>query len=151
MRGMSVFDLKCDRCGVELAGPGDDDEPDGPFGIRFLYHPGDVSLKDQSGLFCQACWTGARRWLGEIQPGRCSRCGDPVEYSRSLHVGRTGDTTGWQLCRTHAVAFLNQLRTVEPKLDVESFTLAGDWHLGAGRAPGATRIPVIGVDRPTAE
>lgn len=125
---MTVFDLRCDDCGAFLAGPGDDDATGGPFGIRFLYHPGDFLLKDDSGLLCQGCWGRARAWLGEERPeGRCAVCVEPVEHAHSLHVHRSGDPLGWQLCRAHAVEFLNRLRTVEPKLDPATFTLAGDW------------------------
>ncbi len=85
-------------------------------------------MKDDSGLLCQTCWTRTREWLGEERAeGRCGVCGEPVEHRRSLHVHRTGDPAGWQLCPAHAVEFLNRLRTVEPKLEVETFTLAGDW------------------------
>ncbi len=126
---MSVFDLLCDDCGAYLTGPGDDESAAGAFGIRFLYHPGDFFLKDDSGLFCQKCWAGVRARLGEDRPeGRCAVCGEAVEHSRSLHVHRAGDPLGWQLCRRHAVEFLNRLRTVEPKLELEGFTLAGDWR-----------------------
>jgi len=131
---MTVFDLRCDRCGTTLAGPGDDEVAAGPFGIRFLYHPGDFLLKDDSGLLCQACWTGARAWLGQERPeNRCARCGNPVEHARSLHLHRSGDPTPWQLCPAHAVDFLNRLRTVEPKLVAESFSLAGDWERSSGK------------------
>jgi hypothetical protein len=126
---LSVFDLRCDDCGTYLIGPGDDEDPAGPFGIRFLYHPGDFLMKDDSGLLCQTCWSRARTWLGEERPeNRCAVCGETVEHSRSLHVHRSGDPAGWQLCRVHAVEFLNRLRTVEPKLEAQTFTLAGDWR-----------------------
>jgi len=126
---MTVNDLLCDRCGTYLAGPGDDEVPDGPFGIRFLYHPGDFFLKDDSGLLCQGCWAALKTWLGEDRPeNRCARCDLAVEHSRSLHVHRSNDPIAWQLCREHAVEFLNRLRTVEPKLDPATFSLAGDWH-----------------------
>ena len=118
---MTVFDVRCDRCGTELTRPTD--------AVRFLYHPGDVALKDDSGLLCRACWRAAMGWLGVDQPeNHCSRCGTPVEPSRSVHILRSGDTAGWQLCPEHSVAFLNQLRTVEPKLTVDTLSLAGDWR-----------------------
>lgn len=117
---MTVFDVRCDRCGKELAHPSD--------AIRFLYHPGDLLMKDDSGLLCRACWRGALTWLGiEQQENVCARCGIPVEHSRSVHLQRSGESEGWQLCREHAVEFLNHLRTVEPKLSVETLSLAGDW------------------------
>jgi hypothetical protein len=58
----------------------------------------------------------------------CARCGIAVEQSRSVHVQRSGEPESWQLCPAHAVEFLNQLRTVEPKLSVETLSLAGDWR-----------------------
>lgn len=118
---MTVFDVRCDRCGTELASPHD--------AIRFLYHPGDMIMKDDSGLLCRSCWRAALGWLGvEQQPKVCARCGIPVEPSCSVHLLRSGEPEAWQLCREHAVEFLNQLRTVEPKLTVESLSLAGDWR-----------------------
>lgn len=126
---MTVFDTRCDRCGTYLVGPGADDaEGEGPYGIRFLYHPGNFLLKDDSGLLCQGCWVAAQEWLGGERPeNRCARCGESVEHARSLHLHRAGDPTAWQLCRLHAVEFLNHLRTVEPKLDLDTFSLSGDW------------------------
>ena len=125
---MTVFDVRCDLCGVALAGPARRDQPDGPYGVRFSYHPGDPACRDDSGLLCTACWSETRAWLGaERLPGRCSRDGGPVTPSRSLHVQRGGELLGWQLCKVHAVEFLNRLRTVEPKFDEATLTLAGDW------------------------
>ena len=127
---------------AELTGPGDDEEPSGPFGINFLYHPGDFLMKDDSGLLCQSCWTAARAWLGEERPeNRCARCGEAVEHARSVHLHRTGDPTPWQLCPRHAVDFLNRLRTVEPKLAVETLTLAADWRRPAALPGGAGVSP----------
>lgn len=117
---MTVFDLRCDRCGAEITGPDD--------GVRFLYHPGDFLLKDDSGMLCVRCWQLTTSWLGAQKlKNRCSVCDAEVEHSGSLHVHRAGDPASWQLCRPHAVELLNGLRTVEPKLELESFTLAGDW------------------------
>jgi hypothetical protein len=128
---MSVSDLSCDHCGAYLVAPAEDEVTEGPYGIRFLYHPGNFLLKDDSGLLCTTCWARTRNWLGEERPeGRCSVCGEAIEHSRSLHVHRAGDPIGWQLCKDHAVEFLNRLRTVEPKLDPATFTLSGDWTLG---------------------
>ncbi len=121
---MTVADLRCDRCGRLLAGPGDEASRDGPFGIRFLYHPGDPLLRDDSGLMCQPCWDGTTRWLGSERPeGRCAVCAEPAGRRTSLHLHRAGDPIGWQLCTGHAVEFLNGLRTVEPKLDPQTFAL----------------------------
>ena len=117
---MTVFDVRCDRCGKELPSPTD--------AVRFLYHPGDLLMKDDSGLLCRSCWRAALTWLGvEPRENVCARCGAAVEHSRSIHVQRSGESEGWQLCPEHGVAFLNQLRTVEPKLSVESLALAADW------------------------
>lgn len=125
---MTVFDVRCDLCGTFLAGPAGPGRETGPYGVRFSYHPGDASRRDDSGLLCATCWEETRVWLGaERRPGRCARDGTAVEVAASLHVGRAGELAGWQLCRSCAVAFLNRLRTVEPKLDVAHFTLAADW------------------------
>ena len=96
---MTVFDIRCDRCGVELNRPDD--------AVRFLYHPGDMVLKDDSGLLCRSCWRAALGWLGvEQRENVCARCGLAVEHARSLHVQRSGEAEGWQLCPEDAVAFL---------------------------------------------
>lgn len=126
---MSVSDMCCDLCGTILLGPADDADPSGPFGIRFLYHPGDFLMKDDSGMLCGTCWSNTLSWLGTERPeGECAVCGTGVEHSRSLHLHRANDPYGWQLCKPHAVEFLNGLRTVQPKIDLETFTLAGDWN-----------------------
>ncbi len=117
---MSVHDLRCDRCGSAIGGPDQ--------GVRFLYHPGDFLLKDDSGLLCLSCWQATTSWLGgQGAKNHCSVCALAVEHRSSLHIHRAGDPASWQLCRVHAVEFLNGLRTVEPKLELESFTLAADW------------------------
>src|ERR1044072_8234946 len=72
---MTVFDVRCDRCGAELA------SPDGA--IRFLYHPGDLVLKDDSGLLCRSCWRAALSWFGvEQRVGVSARCGVSCEPDR---------------------------------------------------------------------
>ena len=112
---MTVFDVRCDRCGTEFTRPTE--------AIRFVYHPGNVGLQDDSGLLCRSCWRAAKGWLGVDQPeNHCARCGLAVESTRSVHILRSGEETGWQLCPEHGVAFLNQLRTVEPKLSVDTIT-----------------------------
>jgi hypothetical protein len=118
---VTVFDVRCDRCGSELT------SPDGA--VRFLYHPGDMAMKDDSGLLCRSCWRAALAWLGvEQQVDVCARCGIPVEQARSVHILRSGEPEAWQLCPEHGVDFLNQLRTVEPKLSIDTLVLAGDWR-----------------------
>lgn len=125
---MTVFDLRCDRCGTILLGPAEESGPAGPFGVRFLYHPGDFLMKDDSGMLCGRCWSALVDGLDASRPeGRCAVCGAAVEHAHSLHLHRANDPYGWQLCKLHAVEFLNSLRTVDPKLDLDSFTLAGEW------------------------
>lgn len=125
---MTIFDMCCDRCGTLLVGPTEGEETAGPFGVRFLYHPGDFFHKDDSGMLCGRCWSATMAWLGAERPeGCCAVCQVAVEHARSLHLHRSNDPYGWQLCKLHAVEFLNGLRTVDPKLDLDTFTLAGDW------------------------
>jgi hypothetical protein len=142
---VTVFDLRCDRCGTMLLGPAEDADPSGPLGIRFLYHPGDFFLKDDSGMLCGPCWSGLTQWLGAERPeGSCAVCHVVLEHALSLHLHRSNDPYGWQLCKPHAVEFLNGLRTVEPKLDPATFTLAGDWKQGRyaeGRTGGERADP----------
>lgn len=126
---MTVSDLCCDRCGRAVLGPADDAAPAAHLGVRFLYHPGDFFLKDDAGMLCGRCWTGLVAWLGDDRAeGRCAVCAAAVEHTASLHLHRSNDPYGWQLCKQHAVGFLNGLRTVEPKLDPATFTLSGDWR-----------------------
>ena len=118
---MTVFDVRCDRCGKELTSPND--------AIRFLYHPGDLVLKDDSGLLCRSCWRAALGWMGvEQRENACARCGIAVEHSRSVHSSAAESPRAGSSAAQHAVEFLNQLRTVEPKLSVETLSLAGDWQ-----------------------
>lgn len=125
---MSVTDLRCDRCGRFLVGPRAPDGSAESLGaVRFLYHPGNFLMKDDSGLMCETCWEAVAEELGERRADRCSRCGIAVAADRSLHLHESGDPVPWQLCSAHGAEFLNTLRTVDPKLDPETFTLAGDW------------------------
>lgn len=127
---MSVTDLKCDRCGRFLTGPGAPDGSATSLGaVRFLYHPGRFLLKDDSGLMCDACWDALVDELGPRVADVCCRCGAKVESTRSLHLHESGDPEPWQFCARHGAEFLNTLRTVDPKLDPETFTLSGDWNL----------------------
>src|SRR5437764_1166570 len=80
-------------------------------------------------------------WPGSIVLIAWAGGGLAVEHARSLHVQRSGEAEGWQLCPEHAVQFLNQLRTVEPKLSVDTLSLAGDWRAnpgGSGVSPEGT-------------
>lgn len=122
---MTVTDLHCDRCQRLLAGPGGEVTA-GPYGVRFVYHPGDPRLSDDSGLLCRDCWTSTVAWLGdERSMNRCAVCAEPVDRFTSLHLRGAGEEKTWQLCRAHAAEFLNQLSTVEPKLDPATLRFPG--------------------------
>jgi DNA-directed RNA polymerase subunit N (RpoN/RPB10) len=90
-------------------------------GVRFVYHPGTAALRDDSGLACEPCWAEAVRGLDSDAPGRCASCGKPVTRYQSLHLRRFDDPRSWRLCADDAARFLNQLRTVQPKLDQATF------------------------------
>ena len=110
---MSISDLSCDFCGRFLSGPG--------AGVRFVYHPGALELRDNSGLACVSCWDAAMQGLRSAAH-RCAACAAPVTRPQSLHLRRLDEPGSWlQLCVRDAVRFLNSLRTVEPKLDVATF------------------------------
>jgi hypothetical protein len=111
---VTVSDLSCDVCGRFLPGPGS--------GVRFVYHPGVPELRDDSGLACAACWAAATQGHDMGAPaGRCAACAEPAARQQSLHLRRFDDPRSWRLCGRHAVAFLNSLRTVDPKLDPDTF------------------------------
>ncbi len=118
-----MTDLLCDFCGAQLVGlvgalPG----LPGGRGVRFLYHPGDVRFKDDSGLACEECFAAAVAWLGAEAPlATCSRCSEELGSEGSLYVVPVGESRYWRLCRKDAVSFLNRLITVEPKLTLDSF------------------------------
>lgn len=115
---MTINDLRCDVCGRFLPGPAS--------GVRFVYHPGVPELRDDSGLACTACWDAITRGLDPgAAPARCAACGEAVTRRRSLHVRRFDDPAAWRLCASHAVGFLNTLRTVEPKLNSATFRFPG--------------------------
>ncbi|MHB1738176.1 MAG: hypothetical protein ACYCXA_01585 [Actinomycetes bacterium] len=126
---MTVHDLACDRCGARLAGitpggagAGTDVVPPALLGVRFVYHPGDPDLRDNSGLVCPACWATLTEAMGMVdRTDRCAVCEQPVTRHTSLHLHRYDTTGTWRLCAGHAVAFLNDLRTVAPLLDPETF------------------------------
>lgn len=123
---MTIFDLRCDRCGTPLAGlvGGDGSGPNQA--VRFRYHPGRKDLADDAGMLCRACWSNAVAWFGPPGADRCSRCGRELRYEPSLYVNEAGDSVGWRLCRDDALEFLNSLRTVEPKLEASSFVLPSE-------------------------
>lgn len=122
---MTVTDLHCDRCDRLLAGPGGEVAA-GPYGVRFVYHPGDPRLSDDSGLLCRDCWAETVALLGPDRAmNRCAVCAATVERLTSLHLRGAGEASTWQLCVVHAIDFLNQLSTVEPKLDPATFRFPG--------------------------
>lgn len=140
---MTINDLRCDVCGRTLAGlsgwsaqaassPGPDEGLTGPVGlsglpryaagVRFVYHPGTAALRDDSCLACEPCWAAITLGLDDsAAPRRCARCGQAVSRYQSLHLRRFDEPRTWRLCAGDATEFLNQLRTVEPKLDVATF------------------------------
>jgi hypothetical protein len=126
---LSVTDLRCDVCGAVLVGPAGLQLAGAAQAVRFLYHPGDFRLKDDSGLMCTGCWDAVTQELGERLADRCCTCGEPVTYRQCLHWHRAGDPEPWLLCARHGASLLNTLRTVEPKLDPDGLLLAGDWRL----------------------
>jgi len=118
---MTISDLRCDRCGSFLAGPGGVADGLGRRAVRFAYHPGSPHLKDDSGLVCESCWADMSGWLGApTAKDACAVCASCLDEGR-LVVYRPGELVAWPLCRSHAVEFLNALRTVEPKLDASTF------------------------------
>jgi hypothetical protein len=120
---VTVRDLRCDICGRALVAPASSgDAPPQHSGVAFAYHPGEHRLGDKSGLLCEGCAATTVAGLDPERPfNRCAVCGVPVRRTDSLHVTFGGDPNAWQLCATHAVRFLNRLRTVAPKLDPAEF------------------------------
>lgn len=121
---MTVTDLRCDVCGTPVLTPAAGGAGGDGSGVRFVYHPGDPALRDDSGLMCAACWAQTVAGFGGSTPAtsrHCAACGVPVDRLSSLHVRRYDVLGTWQLCTEHAVAFLNRLNTVHPKLRVEDF------------------------------
>ncbi len=118
-----MTDLRCDHCECGLPLPPDLALNDRRrASVRFSYHPGNPHLRDNSGLLCLACWNElAAGWDEAPIVDRCTRCGAVVSRFTSLHI-RASETSGEvQLCASDAVDFLNALRTVDPKLDPETF------------------------------
>ena len=119
---MTVYDLCCDRCGVPLSGP-EGAHVGALTGVRFQYHPGFPELGDDAGLVCRRCWELITSWMGTRRAATCSRCGADLQAAPSLFFHHHGDLLAWRLCRDDALEFLNTLRTVEPKLDPDTFQL----------------------------
>lgn len=119
---MTIYDLRCDRCGDVLTGPALG-ASGSRRGVRFRYHPGTPELGDDAGLLCERCWQDVVAWSGTPEVDRCSRCGADLRAAPALVVAAVGEVTGWLLCTPDALELLNSLRTVEPKLDPETFRL----------------------------
>ncbi|MEZ5096829.1 MAG: hypothetical protein R2731_12350 [Nocardioides sp.] len=126
---MTMSKLRCDCCGRPVTGlvdpeRADSDPADAPhLGVRFSYHPGDVALVDDSGILCRRCWQEWTDPLGEPETFACALCSRRLTREESLFLRPVGAQVAWQLCAPHAVDQLNQLTTVEPKLDRELFHL----------------------------
>jgi len=120
---MTIYDLRCDRCDAVLVGPAAPTPGAGVRGVRFRYHPAARELGDDAGMFCEGCWQACNVWFGEQAIDRCSRCGVDLRSAPALVVSAVGELAGWLLCTSDALEFLNSLRTVEPKLDPETFRL----------------------------
>lgn len=111
---VTAADLRCDVCGIPVAGP--------ESSVRFVYHPGDNRLRDDSGLLCDACWRRVTQVMDPAHPPRaCAVCGVALVRGQGLFLRRFDEATPWELCRDHAVAFLNTLRTLPEKLDPTTF------------------------------
>ncbi|MGH2831080.1 MAG: hypothetical protein ACRDJM_11410 [Actinomycetota bacterium] len=100
--------------------------------VRLYMHPGDAKIRDDRLLICRGCWDGLVLRLGAPErEGICCVCESPVDYDASLHLlemtGRIGEAPTRQLCREHAVEFLNGLRITEPKVTVETLALKRDF------------------------
>jgi hypothetical protein len=134
---MTISDARCDRCGVPVSGlgpsaAGEDEAGEDELGqvggmlsagVRFGYHPGDPSLRDDSGVLCRTCWRSWEERLGSVRPRVCAVCGVSLQRVSSLFVRPVDRHESWQLCAPDAADLLNTLRTVEPKLDRETFRL----------------------------
>ena len=82
-------------------------------------HPGNPELSDNSSMVCSGCWHSITEWFDDQPSGTvCTICAEPAASCLFIVAGTLDP---WRLCRLHAVEFLNGLRTVEPKLDPETF------------------------------
>lgn len=120
---MTISNLRCDVCDVLVAGLTDGTSEDAAGGVRFSYHPGDPGMRDESGLLCATCWSAWVDRLGTPAARICAVCRTAVSRTTSLHVRRVDNRETWQLCTPHAAELLNQLSTVQPKLDPATFRL----------------------------
>lgn len=121
---MTISDLRCDRCGRALSGFAGAGDAGPAAGVRFAYHPGDREMRDDSGTVCRDCWQLWAQRMGEPVEAQCSVCGVRVTRYASLHLKAVGDgAKPWRLCPPHTADLLNELRTVEPKFDRETFRL----------------------------
>ncbi len=124
---MTIRDARCDLCGAQVVGLAAPGEGAAGQGIRFTYHPGDPRMRDDAGMLCWQCWGPWSAELGEPRERACARCAVSLTRRSSLHLRRLdAPGTGWQLCARHAAEILNSLRTVDPKLDPETFRLPLD-------------------------
>jgi hypothetical protein len=124
---MTTRDARCDLCGALLQGLAGSAEEDPNLGVRFSYHPGDPRMRDDSGMVCGTCWEQWSASFGEPRQRACALCATAVTRRNSLHLRRFDSPgNGWQLCAPHAAQTLNELRTVEPKLDPATFRLPLD-------------------------
>jgi hypothetical protein len=84
-------------------------------------------MRDDSGTLCVTCWHVWTERMGEPVEATCSVCGVRVTRYASLHL-RGVDTAvnaekPWRLCPPHTADVLNELRTVLPKFDRDTFRL----------------------------
>lgn len=137
---MTLTDMRCDRCGRAVAGPCPPGSVLDDGGVRFGYHPGDPRMRDDSGVLCGRCWTQWTAGWGAPRARVCAGCDEPVTRRASLHLRRTDAVgAGWQLCAAHAVAALNELRTVIDKIDPARFRFPLDDDTSDDEAPDDER------------
>lgn len=133
---MTVHDLRCDFCSAALAGPDGISSSSSRGGVRFVYHPGSFEHRDDSGMACASCWAEVSAPMATAGAGltTCALCGGDLQQGRLVVSTLSNPETApfWALCRLDGIAFLNRLRTVEPKLDPASFRFPPGTVPGAG-------------------